>query len=93
MTRPLTIADDLAALRANPRRERTPEEVDALGRRLHAHYTRMAGQERASEDVWPDSVTWTQRMHWCEVAVMMDDDSRRDCAYEILESVTKEGGR
>lgn len=93
MTRPLTIADDLAALRAQPRRERTPQEVDVLGRRLHAHYTRMMHQERASEDAWPESVSWAQRIHWCDVAVLMDDDSRRDCAYEILESVTKETNR
>ncbi len=91
MTRPLTIADDLAALRTKSRRVRTPQEVDALGRRLHAHYTRMTGQPRAYTDAWPAHFADGQRAHWCEVAVLMDDDSRRDCQAEIMAFVAKEG--
>lgn len=86
MTRPLTIADDLAALRAKEELAKLEEHADMLGRRSHNIYT-----GREWDDAWPETVTEEARGHWRKHGLEMDYASRRDFAYQVLELV--KGGK
>lgn len=90
MTTSEPIADRLAAAEELAELER---RADMLGRRLYTRYTRMIGQKSTSEGVWPESVTEAQRGHWREVAVAMDDESRKDVEREMSEWLSSEIAR